>query len=142
MARTDSTQVAAVLAPGKDYDTTNAPSLTRFITAANLVVTRVNTCATAKGYSLSSDELTEMETWLAAHYYTRSDKPFAAKNELGAGGTYQGQTAKRLEASFYGQTALDLDPSGCLAAIANGVKASMAWGGKAPSDQIDYQDRD
>jgi hypothetical protein len=142
MARTDEDKVKAVLAPGKDYDTSGAPSLTRFITAANLVTTRVNTCATAKGYTLTSDELIEIETWLAAHYYTRSDTAYAAKNELGAGGTKQGQTAKRLEASFYGQTALDLDPSGCLAAIANGVKAAVAWGGKPRSEQTDYVDRD
>lgn len=141
MARTDADLVKAVLAPGNDYDLANAPSLTRFITTANLVTSRVAACATAKDIALSTEELTEIETWLAAHYYAMSDQTYASKTTGGQSASFHGQTGKRLEATKYGQTALDLDYSGCLSAISLRAFASSKWLGKNPSDQIPYTQR-
>ena len=142
MARVDADHVKAVLAPGQDYDTANAPSLTRFIQMANLFTNRVNTCAANRGVTLTSDELTEIEGLMAAHFYQASDQGYASKNTEGAGATFHGQTGKRLEGTKYGQAAMTLDPSGCVAALGNGARAGAFWLGKAPSNQIDYVDRD
>jgi hypothetical protein len=50
-----------------------------------------------------------------------------------------------LESTLYGQTALVIDHSGCLATITAGAgpkTASAEWLGKPPSDQTDYEARD
>lgn len=138
--RADSATVQDIL--GDDYDSANAPSLTAFIRAANLVVTRVATCAVDKGLTLTDAELTEIEAWLAAHFYTRKDRVEQSKGEGGASATFQGQTGMHLEASYYGQTAMDLDFSGCLTAISKRQFAGISWLGKEVSEQIDYDDRD
>lgn len=142
MARTDSDSVKAVLAPGGDYDLLNEPSLTPFITVANLIMNRVMTCASLKGVTISDDEALAMETWLAAHAYQASDQGYTSKSTEGASGSFMGQTGMGIDGTKYGQTALMMDPSGCLAAITRGSSASMMWLGKAPSAQTDYEDRD
>lgn len=142
MARTTDALVQAVLQD--DFGTRldgSTPSLTRYVQAATLIVDRVDTCATNRGYTLTSDELAEIETWLAAHYYTRSDKTYASRSTGRASGAFHGQTGMHLEASFYGQTAMELDPSGCLKAITMGQRAGASWLGRAPSAQTDYADR-
>lgn len=140
--RTNQVLVRGVLL--KDYDTINYPDLAPFIRAASRIVDRVATCATNKGVTLSSDELTDIETWLAAHAYSMSDKPFASKSTDKASAKYSGQTGMYLEATLYGQTAVTLDPSGCLRAVANaeGKVASGFWAGRPPSAQTDYTARD
>lgn len=140
MARTDATSVQAILL--KDYDAENAPSLTPFITWANLLLNRVVTCATAKGITFSDDELLALETWLAAHAYTANDPQYTSKSTAGASGSFAGAFDKGLNSSRYGQMALSLDPSGCLDAITNRKRARAFWLGKAPSEQIDYDQRD
>lgn len=140
MARTDATAVQEVLL--KDYDSRNAPSLTRFINAASLLVNRVATCAANKGYTLSEEELEMIESWLAAHMYATSDRTLASKSTSGASGSFHGQATMRLEATFYGQTALTLDSSGCLEALNKRAVASFTWLGKPPSDQIEVDQRD
>lgn len=140
MARTTDELVKGVLL--LDYDSRRTPSLTPFINAANLVVTRVATCATAKDVTLSSDELEMIERWLAAHMYVQSDQTFASKSTSGASASHHGQTGMGLENSKYGQTAMMLDPSGCLAAIDKRQSAGAHWLGKPPSEQTAYVDRD
>ena len=143
MARTTSALVQGVLrsaSVGGDYD--GSTSLTPYIDAANLVVTRVDTCATASGYTLTSDELEKIETWLAAHMYAMADQPYSSRTTSRASGAFYGQTGMHLDATKYGQTAKMLDPSGCLAALGKGTKGRMKWLGKAPSGQTEYVDRD
>ena len=138
----------AILTPGGDYDANpevgSAPSLTPFIDTANVVVTRVAACALRKGITLSAAELELIERWLAALYYCQSDKPYASRSTAGASGSFHGQTGMYLTSTLYGQTALNIDSSGCLDAIANGPRktATASWLGKAPSEQTDYMDRD
>jgi len=140
MARTTAKKVEGVLL--RDYDFQEPPDLTPFVATANSITTRVAACATAKGATIPAETLELIERWLAAHYYTRSDKAFASKSTSGASASYQGQTGMGLEASFYGQTALDLDPSGCLVAISKRARAGAVWLGKPKSDQIPYNLRD
>ncbi len=141
--RTTEDKVKDVLADdyGPKMDGT-FPNLIRYISIAHNLTNRVATCATAKDRALSDDELTELETWLAAHYYTRSDKTLASTSTMGASGSYQGQTGMGLQASFYGQSALDMDISGCLKSLTSQSRVSASWTGKPPSEQIDYVDRD
>ncbi len=140
--RTTESMVKDLLIPAGDYDTVNCPSLKRFVYAANVVVTRVKTCAIAKGLDLSTDELREIETWLAAHFFKMSDRQYSSRSTLDASGQFGGQVGMGIEATTYGQTALTIDYSGCLTAINKRQFASATWLGKAPSEQISYEDRD
>jgi len=139
MARTTADLVKAVLGDnyGKLGDDT-LPSLTPFVDAASLVVDRVSACAAAKGVTLSAAELEVVERWLAAHLYTRMDLGYQSKATDKASATFQGQTGMHLDASYYGQTAQALDPSGCLAAIGNRRVAGGFWAGMTPRALDDY----
>lgn len=129
MARTTTDDVEEILemTPGLD--------VTPYITAANLLITRVNTCATNKGITLTSAELEQMERWMAAHFYTVRDQRYIEKWTEKAKGMFDRK-------NDYAATAKALDPSGCLAAFLSGKRLVAAWLGKAPSDQTDYEDRD
>jgi hypothetical protein len=142
MSRTKAQAVEDVLSAGGDYDAVGKPNLAPFIDAANAIVSRVATCATSKGVTLSTSELELIERWYAAHCYATSDRPYANRSTSGAGGSFQGQTGKYTEATFYGQMAMSLDFSGCLKAITMGQRAGAVWLGKPKSEQIDYGDRD
>ncbi len=134
MARTDATAVIGALL--KNYDSVNNPDLTIFIRMANSLVTRVATCATAKGTPLTTDELTDLETLLAAHnYMSGPDLGYSEKHTQSAGASFQGKTEMGLKSTFYGQQALMLDISGCLNAISQGNRVGGFWlGTKDPND--------
>lgn len=127
---------------GGDYDGTR--NLIPFIETANILTTRIAACAEEKEQPLTTAELEMIERWLACHFYGQSDKPLGSKSTGGASGSYHGQTGMHLESTMYGQTAVVLDPSGCLADISQGQAASAQgfWLGKRPSEQTDYRDRD
>ena len=142
MARTTEALVKAVLrlgSQGGDYDDANNPSLTRYIAAANLLTTRVATCATNRGVTLSDDELTEIETWLGAHYYTKADRVYQSKSTNGASASF---VLDPKNPEPYKAVALEIDISGCLAALLAGNRARLKWVGKVPSEQTAYEDRD
>lgn len=138
MARTTSAAVQGVL--GDDYD--GSTSLTPFIDTATAMVDRVATCATSRDRTLTSAELELIERWLAGHLYAMSDQPYQSKTTGRASATFQGRTGMYLEATKYGQTAVNVDYSGCLASISKRRVARGVWLGKAPSEQSDYIDRD
>lgn len=140
MARTGVLAVRQIL--GEDYD--GRRNLLPFIETASVLVTRIAACAEARDEALSAAELELIERWLACHFYGQSDKPLGSKSTKGASGSYHGQTAMYLESTLYGQTAVSLDASGCLADLAEGRAASAGgfWLGKPPSEQTDYRDRD
>lgn len=140
MARTTSDAVEALLL--QQYDSVNSPVLTGFIETANVVVSRVDTCATSKGYTLSVTELELIERWLAAHYYAIGDPTYQSKRTGKASGTFRGNTDMGLDSTLFGQQAKTLDPSGCLNKVGKTVAVGGYWLGKPPSTQIDYVDRD
>lgn len=143
MARTNAAAVQGILL--KDYDEENAPSLDPFIATATVVVDRVDDRATDNGLTLTSTELELIERWLAAHFYAVSDKPYQSKSTEGASASFAGQTRMYFAATLYGQMAISIDRSGTLFAMGSesGRKSARAvWLGKAPSEQIDYIDRD
>lgn len=141
MSRTTVNAVKAILLA--DYNVDDGPSLQPYIDTANALTSRVAACAADRGLALLNTELELIERWLAAHFYAVSDKPYSSKTTAGASASFQGQTAKYLEFTGYGQMAVTLDPSGCLAAIASGLRrvAGGFWLGKAPSEQIPYEQR-
>ena len=129
--RTTALKVKEVL--GKDYD--GCRSLDVFIRSAAAMMARINTCATDKGVTISTDEWELMETWLAAYYYTKSDRLLTSKSNGGASGSFA-DTEKAYLAG-----ALDIDPSGCLNALINNQSAGGFWLGKPVIDQVSYWDR-
>ena len=133
MARTDPDSVKAILL--RQYDTLHTPDLTAFIRSANNLTNRLATGAVTKGIPLSDAELTDIETWLAAHYYGVADQMLQAKNTQSSGGTFQGKTDMGLRSTIYGQQAIALDISGYLNAISQGNRPGGFWlGTKDPDD--------
>lgn len=137
--RTRESDVQDIL--GGNYDSAKSPSLKGFIASASVIVDNVTTCATRKGITVDSNTSELIERWLAAHMYMMSDKAYQSRSTRGASGVFQGQTGMRLESTDYGQTAMVLDPSGCLENINKRQIARADWLGKPPSEQIPYDQR-
>lgn len=131
MPRTNAQAVIDIL--GVNYDTINCPKIDPYIKAANLIVTRADDCADSRGWELSDDELTNIEKWLAAHFYTVYDPIYKSKQTANSSATYFDRS--------YKDVACSLDPSGCVCAQLEGRRAYFEWLGKVPSDQIDIDDR-
>ena len=122
-------------------DTDPAIATTIPIRAANTLVDWINDKCDQDNV-LTAAQLGEIETWLAAHFYAHRDPQYSSKATEKASATFQGATGMGLESTVWGQTAMTLDPTGCLASRNKGGKAGVLWLGKAPSDQTDYEDRD
>lgn len=123
----------------------NAINLTAFLRAANLLVNKIE--ANDTGGLLNSNDLKEIETYLAAHFYTFRDQQYASSSTDDASDTYQGKTGMYFESSFYGQTAKMLDATGYLANLEDKAKKGrkkidITWLGKPKSEQIPYEQRD
>lgn len=134
MARTNSTLVIDNL----KYDYRAGATLTRPIAIATLITDRVAECATAKSITLSTEVLLEIETQLASHYYTRSDRVYRSKMTDRASGTllYNNKNPEP-----YLANAMELDFSGCLNSVINQKRASLMWTGKDEAEMLDYDDR-
>lgn len=139
MSRTNPTAVIGVLQG--NYDSARNPDLTGFIDTASSFIDQVVACAVGKGYSISSTVQELMERWLAAHLYGAADQFMTQKSTGKASASFQGQYDLGLNGSNYGQTALRLDPSGCLAAMNNLGNVGAFWLGKPVSAQVPYDQR-
>jgi len=96
--------------------------LESFINGANVFVT-----ANLTGKSLSTDLLTEIERWIAAHMISSTRERMAAKE--GAGGaeiTYTGKWGEGLALTPYGQMAISLDTSNTLMALSEGKRTATS----------------
>lgn len=120
-----------------DTDMAMAP----FIRTANRLVNWLDSVDTDN--ALDEDMLTEIEMWLAAHFYAHRDQQFQQKTTGGAMGAFQGQTSMVLLSTYWGQTACGLDVTGRLAQrsadAATGVvrRARLGWAGtkeQSPND--------
>lgn len=134
MPRTTTKLVQEAL--GNDYET--GASLNRPISIANKITDRVATCATAKSKTLTTDELQEIETQLAAHYYTRTDRVYRQRMTDRASGTF---LYNQRNPEPYLANAIELDYSGCVNSILNRKTADIGWLGKSDDEKIDYEDR-
>lgn len=122
-----------------DYNGTS--NLDGRIATATRIVARVVSCASDKGITLTTEEQEDLITYIAAWLYALTDKPYSSSSTLGASGSYHGQTGMGFEANLYGQTALRLDPSGCLSALDKQKMAGGFWNGKRTQEQQDYDVR-
>jgi hypothetical protein len=143
MARTTPTLVQSLLGSNYGKDANDEfPDLQQFIDFATVIVDRVVTCAIRKGRGLTSPEAELMERYLAAHGYQTSDPGYTSRSTAGASGSFEGQSGMGLERTRYGQDALILDSSGCLANLNKKQRVTFAWLGKTPSERIPYDQRD
>ncbi len=138
MPRTTVELVQGIL--GGDWDGTT--DLTPYINSATVVITRVAACAVSRGVAVTTEELEIIERWLSAHFYGQSDKPYIEKRTERAMGKFAGETGMGFDSTLYGQTAMRIDPSGCLAALNKRQRAQVNWLGKVPSAQIPIDQRD
>ena len=109
-------------------------SLLPFISAASSLVDRVAARAgetglladgEGSGDKTRASKLQEIETWLAAHFYTVFDPRSVSEGAGGVSVSYQSRVDLRLFTSHYGQMAATLDETGVLEAI----NAGKSWGG-------------
>ncbi len=100
-----------------DYGANKAAALTRAIAASTTLVARLVACAADKGTPLTDDEQANIAVYLAAHFYCVSDRLYTSRNTAGVSGSWSMAGLEGgLRSTPYGQTALTLDPSGCLTA--------------------------
>lgn len=129
--RTSADAVKGVLLD--NYDTEKAYSLDPFIATANVLTNRV--AAKDTKAILAAADLEMIERYLSAHFYQHGDQGFAEREEGKARAKFHGQTGKGLESTQYGQTAINLDATGELAAIqaemvsGKSRKAKVLWAG-------------
>jgi len=142
MVRTDPDLVAGIIEVDEDID------LEPFIQAASILVDRVAAVADSKDLLLPATDddpdreevLTQIETWLAAHFYTVRD-PREEEEQAGTvRARYQGRQDLRLFTSHYGQMAVTLDSTGTLELINKGKGGTagrpigVTWVGKAAEE--------
>lgn len=143
--RAGADDVRGIITAATHDELDNAINLTFFIRTANLLVNKIQ--ANDSGGLLGSNDLKEIEAYLAAHFYTFRDQQYASTKSDDASDTYQGKTGMYFESSFYGQTAKLLDVTGYLANLEDKAKkgrkkVNIQWLGKPKSEQIRYDLRD
>ena len=115
-------------------------NLAPFIRRANALTNRV--AANDADGVLSSAILLEIETLLACHYYERRDHAYAEKATGKASAKFQGTYGMGLMGTKWGQDAVELDETGFLRGLTQGVPtADVEWVGLPPTEQTDYIDR-
>lgn len=85
-----------------------------------------------------NEKLQEIETLLAAHFYTLRDPRPVSEGAGPVSATYQSRVDLRLFTSHYGQMACALDETGVLELINSGKSkpktVGLFWGGKTPEE--------
>ena len=97
--------------------------LTPFLRTADNLVTKIIVDA---GADYSAEILTDIVTWLAAHFACARDPEIARENVGEAGWTFNGQTGLGLNATRYGQQVKILDYKGHLASL-DGAKGKRMF---------------
>ena len=143
--RTNKTLVKEVL--GGQYNELRCADLKPFIAAASGMVNWVTTTCDEDSIN-DSTQLELIERWLAAHFYGVSEQLLQSKSQGGASGSFQGTSDKGLGSTQFGQQAMIMDLSGCLAKrnqeMIQGYrnKAGMHWLGLNPSEKQTAAQRD
>lgn len=139
--RCSASDVQAVIETDEDID------LEPFIKTANARINALLLSCSAMASSLSS-ELAIVETWLAAHYCAKINPALTQEGAGKASGSYEtGVVGKYLESTRFGQTAIEVDSSGCLAKLQSSLmkgaqSASLHYLGKKASDKLDWSERE
>lgn len=132
ITRSDPDLVKGVL--GRNYD--KRVELQPFCQAAAMLVGRVEGIVEAGTFT--EEELTLLETWLAAHFYQASDPGWASRSTSGRSGSREGQTGMHLELTRYGQMAMDLDTTNTLRDInaGNGEVEVQCFSNHTPASEV------
>lgn len=93
--------------------------LTPFITAASAMVT-------AHCTNIGESDAAIVETWLAAHLITIRDNRVSSEGVEGASESFQFKLNDGLACSMYGQTAMQVDPTGGLSSWNESVISGKA----------------
>lgn len=115
--------------------------LSPFISAASSLVDRIRDNAVANDLlrdgsgpddKTREEKLLEIETYLAAHFYTLRDPRVTSEAAGSVSASYQSSVSLRLFTSHYGQMACALDETGLLERINKGRqgKVGLFWGGR------------
>ena len=113
-------------------------SLTPFILISNQIVDQL--AAADSDSLLVAAELTQIEVWLAAHFYAMRDPQFKSKGTGSASATFRGSDGLFFSSTLHGQSAVILDKTNWLAkrekeAREGGAKkATVNWGGTEYSE--------
>jgi len=116
-------------------DVASSISLTPFIAAANILVDQLAAVDAANEACLAATELTQIEVWIAAHFYAVRDPQLKTKKTGDASGTFRGSDDMFLSSTLHGQTAMLLDKTNWLAKRDKEAKeglsktATVNWGG-------------
>lgn len=113
MARTTDALVAGIIEVDSNI------TLTPFIAVANTLVTK---CCTDLDEDYPAAELIQIETWLAAHFYTVRDMRAEYEKAGSVAQKLQSKVDLGLSTSHYGQTAMTLDYFGGLAKLNEEIK--------------------
>ncbi len=124
---------------GGIIEVTASISLTPFIAAANTLVTQ---CCTGDAVSTdyTADDLQQIETWLAAHFYTVRDMRAERERAGSVEEKFQSKVDLGFSTSHYGQMAMTLDYQGGLASLNQDIIAgnkktvSISWLGVEEAD--------
>jgi hypothetical protein len=108
--------------------------VTPFIATANAIVTE---CCTGGDHDAGRLEL--IERWLSAHYYAVRDPRAESEKAGSVGAKYQSKVDLGFNTSHYGQTAMQLDTEGNLAALnektkRGAVSVGVSWLGKTEDE--------
>jgi hypothetical protein len=128
MARTTVDEVEAII------EVDSAIVLTPFIAAANALVTQ---CCTGLDEEYTDEQLTLIETWLSAHFYSTRDRRAKEERAGTVSATYESSVAIGFNNSQHGQTAMRLDWQGGLANLDIQVRK-----GTLPAPSITYLGKD
>lgn len=113
--------------------------LSAFIDPANILTDSVYDCDQANKKQLSANQLTIIETWLAACFYHIRDLRVKESQTGKSKDIFQGETGMYLDSNQYGQMAIIMDTSGCLAKMNKEAKQggknkiSVHWLGTSQS---------
>ena len=116
MARTTNDLVEGII------EVDSAIILTPFIAAANSIVTQ---CCTDLDENYTDDHLIQIETWLAAHFYTVRDMRASEERAGPVSARYQSKVDLGFSTSHYGQMAMTLDWFGGLSGLNEQIKSGI-----------------
>lgn len=119
-------------------------NLDPFISVANILVTKFCTGDSVEDvYSVAI--LAEIETWLAAHFYTVYDPRAETEKADTVAAKYQSKVDVGLKTSHYGQMAMIIDYQGGLSANNEaimsgnaGIKIDATWLGTEKDDAEEF----
>ena len=122
MIRSTTQDVSAII------ETDSTIDLAPFVRIASRLVDQIESNDVES--KLATEDLKEIETLLAAHFYSFRDQQYSSRKTADASATFQGKTGMGLDSSLYGQGAKILDVTGFLDNLGKGVReAGVLWGG-------------